>query len=154
MNENLQILQAKIEHLRRMRHDLEYSVGKMAVPLAKIRSGCVDVLTDDERESVAAFNARFSAYQEQLGKAFKSIAIEEEMASVSFSSILALMEKLGIIDNIQQGGIVRGIRNAVNHVYEDDANELFQALVNMIKSTAFLYDIHNKMCTFVRETYT
>lgn len=153
MNENLKILVLKLEHLDRMRRDLEYSIGKMVTPLEKIRSGNVESLSDDERETIAAFNSRFSSYQEQIGKAFKSVAIEEEVASASFSSILALMEKLGIIDDTPQWGVVRALRNAVNHVYEDDADELFQALNNIIKNAPYLYHIHKQMRSFVQQTY-
>ncbi len=153
MNENLRILVLKLEHLERIKHDLEYSIGKMATPLEKIRAGNVKSLSDDERETVSAFNSRFSSYQEQIGKAFKSIAIEEEVTSASFSSILALMEKLGIIDDIPQWGVVRELRNAVNHVYENDADELFQALNNITKKAPYLYHIHEQMQDFVRQTY-
>jgi hypothetical protein len=153
MNENLKILVSKLEHLDRMKRDLEYSISKMKAPLEKIQSGNVEALTDDERETISAFNSRFSSYQEQIGKAFKSIAIEEEVTSESFTSILALMEKLGIIDDIPQWGVVRQLRNAANHVYEDDADELFQALNNMIRNAPYLFHIHEQMRTFVQETY-
>jgi len=153
MTETLKILTLKLEHLSRMQLDLDYSVGKMAAPLGKFGSNNIESLTNDERETVAAFNSRFSSYQEQLGKAFKGIAIEEDVTSESFGPIFALMEKLGVLEDLAKWKEVRLLRNAVNHEYEDDAEILFQAFNNMIKNVPYLHSVHDKIRTFVKETY-
>lgn len=153
MTETLEILVLKLEHLSRMQRDLDYSVSKMTAPLGKFGSNEIESLTNDERETVAAFNSRFSSYQEQLGKAFKGIAIEEDVLGESFGPIFALMEKLGVLDDLDKWKEVRLLRNAVNHVYEDDAEILFQAFNNMIKNVPYLHSVHNKIRTFVKETY-
>ena len=153
MNESLKILIAKLDHLRRMKRDLEYSISKMKAPLRKIQSGNIESLTDDERETISAFNSRFSSYQEQIGKAMKSVAIEEESSSERFGAILSLMEKLGVLDDTQKWREVRELRNSANHVYEDDAEELFQILSTMIENAPYLYNIHEQMWIFVKGAY-
>lgn len=78
-----------------------------------------DQLTPQQHESLAAFRVRFSELQEQLGKAMRAIAIEEEAPTEPFGAILALMERLGIIEDTPTWRITRELRNAVNHEYED-----------------------------------
>ena len=153
MSGNLAILDKKLEHLSRMRADVEHSVGKMPVPLEKIQQGEVDSLTPDERETLSAFTTRFATYQEHMGKTMKSVAIEEESAISPFGAILALMEKLEILDDAEKWKSVRELRNAVNHEYEDDADELFQILSNMLQSTPWLYAVHENLRVFVQRNY-
>lgn len=153
MSENLKIIEKKVSHLAQMRTDLEYSIGKMAVPLEKIEKKAIASLTPDERETVKAFTARFSDFQEHLGKAMRGIAIEEEIDVDRFGNVLAFMEKLRILDNVELWKVIRELRNSVNHEYEDDPEVLFQFLNNLIKNAPFLFAIHNNLKVFVQRTY-
>ena len=153
MSENLNILQKKLEHLLRMRADVQHSISKMAGPLATIKERDVSSLTLEERETISAFTTRFATYQEHLGKSMKSVAIEEESATSPFGSVLALMEKLGILDDLEKWKIVRELRNAVNHEYEDDANELHQILNGMVESSPWLFATHENLVAFVKSNY-
>lgn len=153
MNENLRILVSKLEHLARMKRDLEYSISKMATPIQIIQSGKVESLTDDQRETISAFNSRFSSYQEQIGKTMKGVAIEEELTSERFGATLALMEKLGVIDDVQKWVDVRELRNSVNHVYEDDPEELSQILTSLVENAPYLFSVHQQMAAFVQDAY-
>lgn len=153
MSANLSILQKKLENLVRMQADVQHSISKMAGPLTTIKQGDVSVLTLDEREIISAFTTRFATYQEQIGKSMKSVAIEEESATSPFGAVLALMEKLSILDNLEKWKLVRELRNSVNHEYEDDANELHQILSNMVESAPWLFAIHERLVSFVKENY-
>lgn len=153
MNENLQIIYRKLDHLARMRADVEHSIGKMVGPLQKIRRDGIDGLTPDERETISAFTKRFGDYQEQIGKTMRSIAIEEESSINPFGAILALMEKLEILESAEKWKDVRELRNQASHEYEDDANELFQILNGMVESAPYLTRIHSKMQAFVAQNY-
>lgn len=153
MSENLLIIHRKLDQLARMRADVEYSVRKMTNPLEKIRHGNIDALTPDERETVSAFNKRFGDYQEQIGKTMRSIAIEEESPLNPFGTILALMEKLGILDDAEHWKELRELRNQANHEYEDDAAELYQILNGMIESAPRLASIHSRIESFVAKHY-
>ncbi|NMG55457.1 hypothetical protein [Aromatoleum aromaticum] len=93
MTENLRIIHKKLGYLARMQADLQHSTGKMASPLRKIQLGDIAGMTPDERETVSAFTTRFAAYQEQIGKTMRSIAIEEE--SATRPEIIHLSRSLG-----------------------------------------------------------
>jgi hypothetical protein len=153
MSENLKIIEKKFGHLAQMRLDLEYSIGKMALPLEKIEKKAIASLTPDERETVSAFTARFSDFQEHLAKTMRGIAIEEEVNVDLFGNVLAFMEKLQILDNIELWKAIRELRNSVNHEYEDDPEVLFQFLNNLIKNAPFLFSVHNKLKALVKESY-
>jgi hypothetical protein len=153
MSENLKIVLTKLDFLSRMKSDLVHSLGKIGAPLAKIGSGSTDDLSPDERETISAFTTRFATYQEQLGKTMRGIAVEEESQTSPFGAILALMEKLGILDEAETWKDVRELRNQVNHEYENDPVKLFNVLDGLVKNAPFLFRIHEKMESFVRQTY-
>jgi len=153
MSENLLILYKKLDHLGRMRGDVLHSIGKLPGPLNTIKTHGVAALTPDERETLSAFTTRFATYQEQLGKTMRSVAIEEESATQPFGAILALMEKLDILDDVETWKTVRELRNDVNHEYEDDADELHQILSNMAASAPWLIAVHEKLESFVVDAY-
>ena len=136
-----------------MRDDLLYSKNRMVFPIEKIRLKQTRNLTPEDREIISAFNNRFSTYQDQIGSAFKNIAIEENVQSERFTTILSLMEKIGILKDVGKWSIVRDLRNASSHVYEDNEDELFQILDGMIKETNYLFDAHQKMQEFALSNY-
>lgn len=153
MTENLQIIYRKLDYLARMKSDVEHSVEKMAGPLQKIRQGDVVGLTLDERETISAFTTRFATYQEQIGRMMRSIAIEEESAITPFGAILALMEKLGILDDTEKWKVIRELRNQVNHEYASDPGELSDVLGRMVENVPYLVDLHVKLQSFVARSY-
>jgi len=83
----------------------------------------------------------------------RGIAIEEEVNVDLFGNVLAFMEKLQILDNIELWKAIRELRNSVNHEYEDDPEVLFQFLNNLIKNAPFLFSVHNKLKALVKESY-
>ncbi len=153
MSDNVEILYKKLNRLSRMRGDVEHSLGKLAGPLDTIIKAGVAELTPDERETISAFTTRFATYQEHMGKTMRSVAIEEESATNPFGAILALMEKLDILDSQEKWSDVRSVRNSVNHEYEDDADELHQLLSNMAEAAPWLITVHEKLASFVNKAY-
>ena len=85
-------------------------------------------LSLEQHETLAAFRVRFSEFQEHLGKTMRAVAIEEEIEVERFGSVLAFMEKLGVLESTERWKIIRELRNAVNHEYEEDADRLTQFL--------------------------
>lgn len=81
-------------------------------------------LTPEQHESLAAFRVRFSEFQEHLGKTMRGITIEEEENHEPFDAVLAFMEKLNILDSVAHWKLLRELRNAVNHEYEDRPDRL------------------------------
>ena len=153
MSENLLLLRRKLDHLERMRQHLEYSLGKVREPLAKIARGAVPSLTPEEHETITAFGARFADFQEHIAKAMRGIAIEEEINVERFGSVLAFMQKMEVLGDAELWKAVRELRNSVNHVYEDDPDALFQLLDNLVKNVPFLIATHDNLKDFVRRTY-
>ena len=88
-----------------MRTYLDYSTRKMQGPLEKIHAEGLDALTPEEHETVAAFRTRLADLQEHLGKTMRSVAIEEEVNVDRFGSVLAFMEKMGIVDGKTRAGL-------------------------------------------------
>ena len=91
MNEHIQLIRKKIEHMQRMRMYLDYSLAQ-TLPLLPIDD--FQALTPEQHETLAAFRVRFSEFQEQLGKTMRAIAREEEQNTDLFSAVLLYMTKL------------------------------------------------------------
>jgi hypothetical protein len=153
MSENLKLIARKLEHLARMRTYLDYSTRKMRGPLKKIRGQGLDALTPQEHETIAAFRTRLADFQEHLGKTMRSVAIEEEVNVDRFGSVLAFMEKLGILEDSALWKLIRELRNDVHHEYEHDPEILFQFFNNLVRHVPVLLDIHDRLMTFVERTY-
>ena len=153
MSENLKLIGMKLEHLVRMRAYLDYSTHKMQGLLEKIRGAGLDALTPDEYETIAAFRTRVADFQEHLGKAMRSVAIEEEVNVDRFGSVLAFMEKMGVLDGAEIWKVVRELRNDVHHQYEHDPETLFQFFNNLVSHVPVLLGIHDRLKIFVGRTY-
>lgn len=48
----------------------------------------------------------------------RAVAIEEEVDVDRFGSVLAYMEKLGVLDSAERWKIFRELRNSINHLHE------------------------------------
>lgn len=132
MNTNVQLIWKKIDHLQRMRDYLDYSRAQASV-LMPIHDW--QLLTPAQHATLAAFRVRFSEFQEHLGKAMRAIAREEEQGTEPFSFVLNYMEKLGIIDTAERWKLIRELRNAVNHEYEENEQRLSEFFLALVEST-------------------
>lgn len=150
MSEHLRLIANQLTNLQRMREYLAYSVQRCEpiFPITNWRS-----LSLEQHEMLAAFRVRFSEFQEHLGKTMRAVAIEEEIKVKRFGSVLAFMEKLGVLESSERWKIIRELRNAVNHEYEEDADRLTQFFMEMIKATPELFACHQKLLGFCREAY-
>ncbi len=135
-----EIITGKLAHLERMRGYLAYSSNRMNK--AEIAKKNLQALSDEEAEILAAFRARFSEYQEHVGKLLKSIALEEGIKVVGMSDVLAFAEKAQLIENEQSWKEPRDVRNAINHEYLEDAKVLAVLLAEMLNLVEPLMRIH------------
>lgn len=136
------IIAGKLRQIEKMRGYLAYSACRMrdqAITGKNLRT-----LSDADAEILAAFRARFSEYQEHLGKLLKSIALEEGVGVVGISDVLAFAEKAGLIDSEQDWKLARDIRNAINHDYEEDAQTLSTLFGEMLNSVETLFLMHQR----------
>lgn len=150
MTDNLQLLRIKLRHLHRMQDYLAYSLSQVSPLLAMLDWGA---LTDDQHESLAAFRVRFGEMQEHLGKAMRAVAIEEEVDVDRFGAVLAHMERLGVLDSVQQWKLMRELRNSVNHEYEDDEARQREFFALMVDNAPRLSDYLTRLADYCSREY-
>jgi hypothetical protein len=150
MTENLRLIARQLAHLQRMREYLEHSIGRCEaiLPVTDWKS-----LGLEEHEVLAAFRIRFSEFQEHLGKAMRAVASEEEIEIERFGSVLAFMEKIGVLESAERWKIIREIRNAISHEYEEDGARLSEFFDEMLKAAPELFGSHQKLMTFCQKSY-
>ena len=142
MTDHLKLIRIKLEHLARMREYLTYSLSQVeSVLLLKDWKA----LSPDQHESLAAFRVRFSEFQEHLGKTMRSVAMEEEQDVERLGAVLAFMERLRVIDTAEQWKLIRELRNAVNHEYEDDTARLAEFFDLLVKETPVLFGYFSRL---------
>jgi hypothetical protein len=150
MSANVQLIWKKIEHLRRMRTYLDYSLEQI-LPLLPITDW--HQLTPAQHESMAAFRVRFSEFLEHLGKIMRAIAREEEQSTEPFSFVLLYMEKLGILDAVERWKLIRELRNAVNHEYEENEQRLSEFFLALTQAAPELYTWFDRTISFCESSY-
>ena len=108
-----------LEATQRCAYFLHASGSKVAWPLngVTLRQRCKDVALF---ESLAAFNERFAKLQDTLGAAMRHGALLMSEASAPFLKVLALFEKLEVIESVEARQLWRTARNLAAHDYETD----------------------------------
>ncbi|NTU54384.1 MAG: hypothetical protein HGA97_11965 [Chlorobiaceae bacterium] len=150
MTGHLHLIARKLDHLRRMRRYLEHSFKRCSDIFPATNWQAVSM---EQHEMLAAYRVRFSEFQEHLGKTMRAIAIEEEVDVERFGSVLAFMEKLCVLESADRWKMIREIRNAVNHEYEEDAERFSLFFTEMFKATPELFACHDKLVSFCAEAY-
>lgn len=144
-----EIIARKLAHLEKMRGYLVYSSGRMR--RAKVAEQDLQALSDEDAEILAAFRARFSEYQEHVGKLLKAVALEEGVKVVGMSDVLAFSEKAGIIESEQDWKEPRDVRNAINHEYLEDVKILAVLIAEMLNLVEPLLKMHSRAEQYCRE---
>jgi hypothetical protein len=147
---HLALIRDRLDHLSRMASYLAYSLSKVVVIVPRIG---VQELSADDHESLAAFRVRFSDYQEHLGKTMRAVAIEEALEVDRFGTVLALMERLRVLDSSEQWRAIRDLRSAVNHEYEDDVARLAEFFLGLSQAARVLMAMHMRLAEFCRQAY-
>jgi hypothetical protein len=150
MTENVRLIARQLSHLQRMHDYLMHSVNrcKQILPVSNWQT-----LSYEEHEMLAAFRVRFSEFQEHLGKTMRAVAIEENVDVDRFGSVLAFMEKMRILESAERWKLIREIRNAINHEYEEDALRLSMFFAAMIEAAPELFSSHAKLVAFCKDVY-
>ena len=150
MTDHLQLIQTRLAHLARMQAYLAYSLGQVQ-PLLLLADW--QTLTPDQHESLAAFRVRFSEFQEHLGKTMRAVAIEEEQDVDRFGTVLAFMERLQILDTTEHWKLIRELRNAGNHDYEQDTARLVKFFELLASETAALFGYLSRLKAYCAQAY-
>ncbi len=150
MSDHQALIVKKLAHLERMAKYLDWSLDQVRqfVPIDDWSK-----LTSEQHESLAAFRVRFSEFQEHLGKAMRSVAIEEEEEFEPFGAVLAFMEKLGVLDSTAHWKLIRELRNAVNHEDEDEPGRLAEFFRLLVSETPTLLAYWKTLATYCKKNY-
>lgn len=111
-------------------------------------------LTKDEVKCIDQYLYRFSTLQDTLGqKVFKSILAiyEPNIEPLPFLDVLNKLEKLNFLEDKNEWLSLREKRNKIAHQYDDEPNEMVQALNDILfykKILELIYlNIRNKLMT-------
>jgi len=83
----------------------------------------------------------------------RTVAIEEEVDVDQFGSVLAFMEKMNVLESAERWKIIREMRNAISHEYEEDATRLSEFFMEMPGAAPKLFLNNEKLITFCKNAY-
>ena len=119
------------------KHKLRIEKSSVKVKaLFPISSPRYEKLNDDEVEAIDQYLFRFAKLQDTLGtKLFKMIASEyvEDISQLTFIDILNQLERVNILE-VTIWKKLRDVRNNISHQYDDNPQEMSEAL-----NTIFAY---------------
>ena len=67
--------------------------------------------------------------------------------------MLIYMTKLGILDSVEQWKLIRELRSAVNHEYEENTERLSEFFQELAQATPALFLWLGRMVDFCKPTY-
>ncbi len=128
------------KHLQRIKE--AYSDIENTLPLSAKK---YQNLTKDEVQDIDQYLFRFAKLQDTMGdKVFKLINEEynPNSQSITFMDLLNNLEKLCFIDNAKEWIILRQIRNQISHQYDDEPEEMAQAINNILNQKGIIENIY------------
>ena len=102
-------------------------------------------LSKDEVQDIDQYLYRFSKLQDTLGdKVFKLLVQEyvDNVNSLSFKDMLYKLEKIDYLSSAKEWIYLREIRNEIAHQYDDEADEMTQAMNKIINQKEILKAIY------------
>jgi predicted nucleotidyltransferase len=131
------------KHIQRINE--AYSDMKTFVPLTVEK---YTQLTKDEVQDIDQYLFRFAKLQDTMGdKIFKLILEKYEGSSVPspFIDILNKLEKFGCISSAKEWLYLRKVRNEVAHQYDDEPEEMTQAINALLNQKEIIKNIFKKL---------
>ena len=129
----------------KIRIEKSYAKVKEIFPLSAPR---YQSLNDDEIEAMDQYLFRFSKLQDTLGKrVFRAIVseYEEDIDALTFVDVLNRLEKIGVLDDVNIWKTLRDVRNDISHQYDDNPQEMAEALNNIFAYKTELIAILEKI---------
>lgn len=108
-------------------------------------------LTDYQIKNIDQFLFRFSKMQDTIGdKLFKFIAKDfvDNVENMTFIDILNTLEKANIIASVQDWKNLREIRNNISHQYDDEEEDMAEALNKIFAQKDILIEIFENIVNF------
>ncbi|MBK6744020.1 MAG: hypothetical protein IPG66_14010 [Hydrogenophilales bacterium] len=107
------LLAEKLAVVGRLSGHLEFSLSRLAYPLASL-----EMLDPISLESVSALVERFGKLQDLLSGVFREIAVLSGEDASDMNRVFARMEKIGILASAEQWRAMRVLRNLGAHEYD------------------------------------
>ena len=105
-------------------------------------------LRDEDVRSIDQYLFRFAKLQDTIGeKLFKMIVSDfaEDVSRLSFIDILNRLEKVGILDSVEEWRSLRNARNNIAHQYDDEPEETADALNKIFAQKDLLIGIYRNI---------
>ena len=105
-------------------------------------------LGKDEVQAIDQYLFRFAKLQDTLGdKIFKLLIAwyEQNSEGLPFIDILNRLEKIGFINNAKEWIFLRKIRTEISHQYDDEPEEMSQAINAILQQKELIKDIYLKV---------
>jgi len=128
------------KHLERMQ-----SAARHMLPLMPLDAQRYEKLTDEEIAYIDQFLFRFAKLQDAIGqKLFRTLLayLGEEVENKPFRDILALLEKLELLESAYVWQELREYRNALAHDYESEPESMSEHIFMLYEKRETLTDIY------------
>jgi predicted nucleotidyltransferase len=145
--------QKYINECRKHKFRIEKSYAKVGgiFPLSAPK---YEQLSDAQVETIDQYLFRFAKLQDTMGgRLFKIIVSEyvDNIEELTLVDILNKLEKINILDDANIWKKLRSIRNNISHQYDDEPQEMAEALNDMFAYKDELLDIFNKIDNFYKK---
>jgi len=113
-------------------------------------------LTEEQISYTDQLIYRFSKLQDTIGNKLFPIILEglyEDIENLPFIDILSKIEKLGLIDHVNQWLMLREIRNIVTHEYPFQMQQLIEGLNHLSEQLITLSDIWHTTKRFAEKRF-
>ncbi len=138
----------------KLRIQKSYLQVKDIFPLSAPR---YEKLSDEEIQIIDQYLFRFAKLQDTVGeKLFRSIVSQyvDTIEELTFVDILNRLEKINILSDANIWKKLRAIRNNISHQYDDEPQEMAEALNDMFAYKDELLDIFNRIENFYKQNQT
>lgn len=152
------ILQAEREHLSKLLEAIQRCVFFLHQTQTGIEWPLMGTQLEARKkdvrlfESLAALNERFAKLQDTLASAMRHTALLMGESTDSFLKVLALFEKLRVIDSIEAWQLSRTVRNLAAHDYETDYDAIAEHFNTLHNLSDTLYAIAHRLLATCRAT--
>ena len=130
-------------HIQRINE--AYADMKSIIPLSVEK---YKELTKDEVQDIDQYIFRFSKLQDTMGDKIFKLALnnyETVNSAIPFIDMLNKLEKHGCISSAKEWSYLRKLRNEVSHQYDDEAEEMTQAINALLMQKEIIINIYTKL---------
>ena len=108
-------------------------------------------LSDEDVKSIDQYLFRFAKLQDTIGeKLFKMIASDfvEDISKLSFIDILNQLERVEILDSVEEWRSLKNARNNIAHQYDDEPEEMADAINKIFAQKDILISIYQNIYNY------